>query len=118
MLMGIATVLAIAAIIFAWMQYRNYQRREASGFARVLENKWYVDEIYEKLIVQPLHRIGGFFDRVVERSVIDGLVNGVGRFVNYSGRQLRLLQSGQVGSYVLLMVLGMVIIFVIQFFLR
>ncbi len=118
MLMGIATVLAIIAIIFAWMQYRNYQRREATGFGRVLANKWYVDEAYGKIIVNPLHRLGGFFDRVVESSVIDGLVNGVGRFVNYSGRQLRLLQSGQVGSYVLLMVLSMVIIFVIQFFLR
>ena len=50
--------------------------------------------------------------------LIDGLVNGVGRFVNYSGRQLRLLQSGQVASYVLLMVLSMVVIFIIQFFLR
>ena len=49
---------------------------------------------------------------------MDGLVNGVGRVVNYSSRQLRLLQSGQVGSYVLLMVLSMVLIFVFQFFLR
>ena len=68
--------------------------------------------------MQPLHRAGAFFDRVIDRSVIDGLVNGVGRFVNYSGRQLRLLQSGQVASYVLLMVLSMVVIFIIQFFLR
>ena len=118
MLMGVATALAILMIILAWMQYRNYQRKEATGFGRVLENKWYVDELYEKIIVQPLHRLGGFFDRVIESSVIDGMVNGVGRFVNYSGRQLRLLQSGQVGNYVLLMVLGMVIIFIIQFFLR
>jgi NADH-quinone oxidoreductase subunit L len=38
--------------------------------------------------------------------------------VNYSGRQLRWLQSGQVGSYVLLMVISMVIFFVLEFFLR
>ena len=55
---------------------------------------------------------------IIEKLVIDGLVNGVGKMVNYSGRQFRLLQSGQVGSYVLLMVLSMVIIFVLQFFLR
>jgi NADH-quinone oxidoreductase subunit L len=118
MLMGIATALAILAIIFAWMKYRNYRREEATGFGKLLENKWYVDEIYEKIIVQPLHRAGAFFDRVMDRSVIDGLVNGVGRFVNYSGRQLRLLQSGLVGNYILLMVLSMVVIFIIQFFLR
>jgi NADH-quinone oxidoreductase subunit L len=45
-------------------------------------------------------------------------VNGVGRAVNYGSRQLRLMQSGQVGSYVLLMVLSMILIFAIQFFLR
>ncbi|MBK5271837.1 MAG: hypothetical protein JJE22_12570, partial [Bacteroidia bacterium] len=49
---------------------------------------------------------------------VDGLVNGVGRLVSYSSRQLRLLQSGQVGNYVLLMVISMLLIFVLQFFLR
>ena len=116
--MGIATALALLAIIFAWVKYRNYRREEATGFGKLLENKWYVDEIYEKIFVQPLHRAGAFFDRVMDRSVIDGLVNGVGRLVNYSGRQLRLLQSGLVGNYILLMVLSMVVIFIIQFFLR
>jgi NADH-quinone oxidoreductase subunit L len=84
----------------------------------VLENKWYVDELYEKIIVKPLNKLGDFFNSVFENEIIDWLVNGVGKAVNYGSRQLRLLQSGQVGSYVLLMVLSMVIIFVIQFFLR
>ena len=77
-----------------------------------------MDELYEKIIVNPLHRFGGFLKNVIEKSVIDGLVNGVGKMVNYGGRQFRLLQSGQVGSYVLLMVVSMVVIFVLQFFLR
>jgi NADH-quinone oxidoreductase subunit L len=84
----------------------------------VLENKWYVDELYDKGIVKPLHRFAGFLNSVVERYVIDGLVNGTGRLINYSSRQLRLLQSGQVGSYVLLMVLSILVIFVLQFFVR
>ncbi len=57
-----------------------------------------------KIIVNPLNKFGGFLKTVIEKSVMDGLVNGVGRVVNYSSRQLRLLQSGQVGNYVLLMV--------------
>jgi NADH-quinone oxidoreductase subunit L len=105
-------------IIFAWFRFRNYQRTEETGFGKVLENKWYVDELYDKIIVNPLHRFGGFLRSVMETKVIDGLVNGVGRVVNYGSRQLRLLQSGQVGSYILLMVLSMVVIFVIQFFLK
>ena len=59
-----------------------------------------------------------FLNKVIENSVIDRIVNGVGRSVQYSSRQLRLLQSGQVGSYILLMVLAMLLIFVLQFFLR
>jgi len=46
------------------------------------------------------------------------MVNGVGRLVQYGGRQLRWIQSGQVGSYVLLMVLGILVFFVIQFFIK
>jgi NADH-quinone oxidoreductase subunit L len=118
MLMALSTGLVIVTIIFAWFQFRNYRRKETAGFGKVLENKWYVDELYEKIIVNPLHRFGGFLKNVIEKLVIDGLVNGVGKMVNYGGRQFRLLQSGQVGSYVLLMVLSMFVIFVLQFFLR
>ncbi len=118
MLMALSTGLVIVTIILAWLQFRNYKQKEATGLGKVLENKWYVDELYEKIIVKPLHQFGGFLKNVFEKMVVDGLVNGVGRMVNYGSRQMRLLQSGQVGSYVLLMVLSMVIIFVIQFFLR
>jgi NADH-quinone oxidoreductase subunit L len=117
-LMASSTFLVLIAILFAWFKYRNYQRREATGFGKVLENKWYVDELYDTIIVKPLKWLGGFLNSVIEKNVIDGIVNGVGRAVNYSSRQMRLLQSGQVGNYVLLMVLSMLIIFVLQFFLR
>ncbi|MBL0233311.1 MAG: NADH-quinone oxidoreductase subunit L [Chitinophagaceae bacterium] len=118
MLMGLSTGLVLVMIIAAWFIYRKYSAKENTGLAKVLEHKWYVDEFYEAIIVKPLHKLGGFLNNVIERSVVDGLVNGVGKAVNYGSRQLRLLQSGQVGSYVLLMVLSMVLIFVLQFFLR
>ncbi len=118
MLMGLSTGLMIVMIIFAWMKYRNYHRTEATGFGKVLENKWYVDELYEKIIINPLHKIAGFFNTVIETKFIDGIVNGVGRLVHYGSRQMRLLQSGQVGSYVLLMVVSMVLVFVLQFFFK
>jgi len=118
MLMGLSTGLVIAMIIFAWFKFRNYQRSEATGIGKVLENKWYVDEIYDAAIVKPIKKAGTFFSQVFDNKVIDGMVNGVGRLMQYSSRQLRLVQSGQVGNYVLLMVISMVLIFVIQFFLR
>ncbi|RYY56890.1 MAG: NADH-quinone oxidoreductase subunit L [Chitinophagaceae bacterium] len=118
-LTGLSSALIIVVVVFAWKKFSaKPDIAEAQGFGKVLENKWYVDELYDKVIVQPIYKFAGFLSNVVERLVIDGLVNGVGRLVNYSGRQLRLLQSGQVGSYVLLMVIGMLLVFVIQFFLR
>ena len=118
MLMALSTGLVLIMIVLAWFRFKNYQRTDEKGFGKVLENKWYVDELYDKAIVNPLHQFGGFLKNIIDNKVIDGLVNGVGRAVNYSSRQLRLLQSGQVGNYVLLMVVSMVLIFAIQFFLR
>ena len=48
----------------------------------------------------------------------DGFVNGIGKAVNYGSRQVRLLQSGFVGNYVLLMVIGILILFIVQLFLK
>ncbi len=117
-LMAITTVLAIVAIIIAWLRYKDYKEKPTSAFGRVLQNKWYVDELYDTVIVQPVYKLGYVFNRYVERSGIDAIVNGVGRLVNYGGRQMRWLQSGQIGNYVLLMVISMVMFFVLQFFLR
>ena len=90
---------------------------EEGGIGKILANKWYIDEAYDSIVVKPVQRLGNFFDNVLEKGLIDGLVNGVGRAVNYGSRQIRLLQSGQVGTYVLLMVFGILMLFIIQLFL-
>jgi NADH-quinone oxidoreductase subunit L len=119
MLMGVSTVLALVMVLYALSRFsKKPELAEPVGFGKWMADKFYVDEIYNALIVKPINALGDFFNRVVERSVIDGLVNGTGRLVQYGSRQLRYLQSGQVGGYVLLMVLGMVILFVVQLFLR
>ena len=119
LLTGVSTALILIVVVFAWNKFtKKPDTEDAAGFGKVLANKWYVDELYEKIIVKPMSGLGSFLNNVFERSVVDGIVNGVGRLVNYSSRQLRLLQSGQVGSYVLLMVVSMLLFFVFQFFLR
>lgn len=118
MLMGITTVLVLISITFAWVKFKNYKvSGESKGLGKILENKWYVDELYQVTIVNPLKSISAFFNNIIETKFIDGAVNGVGKLVTYSSRQLRWLQSGQVGAYVLLMVIGMLILFFIQLFL-
>ncbi len=117
-LMGLSTGLVLLMVFAAWSIYKNYKEKENTGFAKVLENKWYVDELYDNIIVKPLKALADFLNNIFDKKVVDGLVNGVGRLVNYGGRQFRWIQSGQVGSYVLLMVVSILLIFVVQFFLR
>jgi len=117
-LMALSSVLVFVMIGFAWSQYRNYKEKETTGFGKILENKWWVDEIYDAIIVRPLNWLGNFLNSFFDKKIVDGIVNGVGRLVIYGGRQLRWLQSGQVGIYVLLMVISMLLFFVFQFFIR
>ncbi len=91
------------------------ETKETTGFAKVVKNKFYVDELYNALFTRPLKIISGLLRRI-DKSGIDGIVNGVGKSINYGSRQIRLLQSGQVGTYILLMVIGMLILFIIQLF--
>jgi NADH-quinone oxidoreductase subunit L len=112
------TVAMLIAGLLAYMHNRNFVAKENKGIGKVLENKWYVDELYDSIIVKPIQSIAAFFNNVLEKKGIDGFVNGVGKAVNYGSRQVRLLQSGHVGSYVLLMVIGILILFIVQLFLK
>jgi NADH-quinone oxidoreductase subunit L len=112
-----STLLIVAVIVWAVSSYKKYQptSEENTGISKVLENKWYVDELYDAIIVNPLNALGGFFKNFVEKNVIDAGVNGVGKLVGYGSRQLRLLQSGQVGNYLLIMVLAIVVFVLVWF---
>jgi NADH-quinone oxidoreductase subunit L len=118
LMMGVVTLLIVLVIGFAVKSYRNYNNAsetEETGLGKVLMNKWYVDEFYNAIIVNPLNALAGLLKNVVEKSGIDGAVNGVGKLVAYGSRQMRLIQSGQVASYLLVMVLSMVVFFIIWF---
>ena len=82
----------------------------------MLANKWYVDELYDAVIVKPIEALSRLLDKFVEKRGIDGIVNGVGKTVRWGGDRLRLLQSGQVGFYIFIMVLGIVVLFTVSFF--
>lgn len=112
-LMGSSVAIATLALIFAINKFsKNPELGEATGLGKTLANKWYVDEAYDAAIVKPLNSVSLLFKNFVEKG-IDGLVNGSGKLVQYSSRQVRLVQNGQVGSYILYMVLSMVILFLL-----
>ncbi|MGH7506761.1 MAG: NADH-quinone oxidoreductase subunit L, partial [Longimicrobiales bacterium] len=51
---------------------------EPTGFARVLYDKWYVDELYDTIIVRPVLALSRAFWRFIDQGLIDGIVNGAG----------------------------------------
>ena len=118
-LMGISVAVALTALLYAWNKFSKYQKieNEETGLGKVLENKWYVDELYDAIIVKPVQSIAKYFNNVFERKGIDGFVNGIGKAINYGSRQIRLIQTGQVGTYIFMMVLGILIFFIVQMFL-
>jgi NADH-quinone oxidoreductase subunit L len=118
-LLIVSSVLVIIVSIWAYSKFKNYASAGAeSALGKIVSNKFYVDEIYDAVFVRPYRLLSAFLNNVFDKKGIDGIVNGVGRTVNYGSRQLRLLQSGQVGSYLLLMVIGLVILFIIQLFTK
>jgi NADH-quinone oxidoreductase subunit L len=121
-LMAASTVLILIVSIWAYRKFKINnpeniisETKESTGFAKAIKNKFYVDELYHALFVKPLQIFSNVL-RKIDRSAIDGIVNGVGKSINYGSRQIRLLQSGQVGAYILLMVVGMLVLFIIQLF--
>jgi NADH-quinone oxidoreductase subunit L len=113
-LMGISVLVAVFAGAFALMKYsRRPELGEPAGLGKVLANKWYVDELYDALIVNPLDSLASFFKNVIEKSGIDGFVNGVGTFIQYSSRRLRLVQNGKVGTYILMMIFSMIVLWLV-----
>jgi NADH-quinone oxidoreductase subunit L len=72
----------------------------------LLVNKWYFDELIDALVVRPALAVGRFANRTFERVVVDGLVSGTRETVGGAGGLVRVLQSGFVRAYALLLVAG------------
>jgi NADH-quinone oxidoreductase subunit L len=117
-LMGTSVLLAVVALIYAYIKYvKNAQvpvedTEERSILTNLSYRKFYVDEIYDFLIRRPLDAISGFFYNIVERLGIDGLVNDLGKGTLETSKALRLLQTGNVGFYIFVMVIGIVALLV------
>ena len=115
-LMAVSVSIAFIALLLAISMYKKKTDEEPStALGKFFYHKWHIDELYNELIVQPLNRFAGFLKNIIEKQVIDGAVNGTGKLVQYSARKVRLIQNGQVGYYILFMVAGIILLFMIWF---
>jgi NADH-quinone oxidoreductase subunit L len=116
-LMGLSTLIALAGIgVATFFFLRRPEAADAmaarfSGVHRLLLGKYYVDELYDAMIVQPIKRLStGVLWRGVDAGLIDGTVNGVGIIVRMWSAVLRRLQTGSVRAYAMSLFVGVVVI--------
>ena len=111
---GIAT----AALVYQVSKDRIELMKEAfAPLYDLLFHKYYVDELYDLLIVNPTKAIGSFMEERAEKQGIDFAVDEVGFQVKEVSRGISFWQSGRVRTYALNMVAGMVIILLFVVFL-
>jgi|YNPNPStandDraft_1061719.scaffolds.fasta_scaffold07016_4 NADH-quinone oxidoreductase subunit L len=146
---GISTVLALAAIFLSFLLYGRKPLEEGQPdplrttgpVFTFLNRKWYWDELYAAVFVQPYTRMGDFLaatvdwrfwhdfvhdniltaafkgwaailSKPIDMGVVDGAVNGVGRLISGSSNRLRRTQTGYVRNYALAVALGVVVILI------
>jgi NADH-quinone oxidoreductase subunit L len=107
-------VIAVTAYIL--MRHRYVTAEEAippRGLARVLYNKWYVDELYDAVVIRPIYALSRGFWRFIDNGLIDGTVNGVGHASRAFGWVGSRLQTGQLNTYAFAAVLGALLLLAI-----
>ena len=117
-LMGLATLIAAAGMIAAWYFLKPDRLGAAkaapaeAGVQRVLLNNYYVDELYNTLIVRPTDWVSRkVLWRIIDMGAIDGaVVHGaakVSRLLGWIGTRF---QTGNLGTYVVLFVIGVLFV--------
>lgn len=122
MLMGIAVLGACFFIGLSFYIYRinklipSDDTKSMNPIAKLVYNKFYLDEIYNVIIIKPIKTASYVFYEFIEKYVIDFAVNGVAKIVNLSGVMIRILQSGSLSAYLFIMVFGILVFLVLQGF--
>lgn len=112
---GVSTVLAAIVIVltFRAIMSRKVPAVDApdpEGLAGILYNKWYVDELYDRMIIRPMLVLWHGCWRIVDVGLIDGTINGIAGGARLVGWFGSLFQTGRVATYLFFFVTGVVVI--------
>jgi len=110
---AVTVIFAASRIIGARRYVPAAEAPPPTGFFRVLYNKWYIDEIYDRIIVRPVVTLSRICWRFIDQGIIDGLVNLAGYFSRGVGWVGSRFQTGQVNTYAFAVVIG--VLFVLGF---
>jgi len=106
-----SSLIGIIGLGAAWLLYRKFDGKDFEGPAiKIFQNKYYIDEIYQSLIVSNLKNLGLFLWKGIDVLIIDGILNGLGRGANRWGERFRSLQTGLTQQYALWVWVGTLIL--------
>jgi NADH-quinone oxidoreductase subunit L len=108
----VSVVVAAAAIFLSFRIFaKEYKPKGVrTGLYKILQNKYYVDEIYNAVVVMPLRRLSDLLYKFFDVVIIDGIVNGSGRFFLSLSGDWRKIQTGVIQDYAIISVAGIIAI--------
>jgi NADH-quinone oxidoreductase subunit L len=113
-LAGLAVLVAVVALALTWWIYGSRRadparfRARMEPWATAAQHGWYVDRAYDVVLIQPSKTFARLVADVVDRRVIDGAVNGIGVLVERVSAAGRLVQTGFVRTYAVVLFVGAV----------
>ncbi|MFA9560195.1 NADH-quinone oxidoreductase subunit L [Evansella sp. AB-rgal1] len=119
----LSIAIAVGGIALAWAMYykgaiaKDTFTSKFPGVHKLLLNKYYMDELYAKVFVQPTVAIGRFFWEL-DRNIVDGIVNFVGATTRITGRSFAKRHDGQLQTYGLVSIIGGLVVVAIAFVIR
>ncbi len=116
LLMVLSVVFAVSAIWFARYVYLKkpsiavHTANKFKGIYNLLWNKYFVDETYDAVVVNPIVKTStSFLWKIADIKIIDGVVNGTAKLIDIISNNIRKLQTGITQFYALVMMLGIVV---------
>ena len=113
---------ALLGLLLAWLTYGRKPLEKAAqsdplakplgGLFTALNRKWWVDELYQAVIIKPYYWLADFFAQPVDQGLIDGIANGLGSLVRTTAGAWRRVQSGYVRSYAVTILIGVMLILI------
>jgi NADH-quinone oxidoreductase subunit L len=115
----ISALMGLSGLALAFWKYRQFDGKDfKSPIFNLPKEKYYIDELYDFVVVRSLKRLGQFMWKNVDGLIIDGALNGAAELSQQTGRRLRSLQTGLTQQYVFWIWVGLVLLILGAYSLR
>ncbi len=112
LLLVISVLVALTVVFYSFKKFSKKEKfPPETGFGKILENKYYLDEIYDKAIVEPIRNVSDkILWGILDIKVIDSFINGLANYITKLSTDWRRIQTGVIQDYAILAIGGVVVI--------